>query len=526
MNDLVSLLAAACAGGLVATAVRIPPLVGFLVAGFALNAAGVEAPNGLETAADIGVAVLLFTIGLKFDVRVLARREVWLTTSAHLLVTVAIVAGTLAVAGAVGLGLADGLDLPGVAVLAIGLSFSSTVFVIKVLELNNASRSLYGTTAIGILVLQDLVAVAAVTLSTSEPPSPWAAAVLLLLPARPLLSRIVAWSGRGELTVPLALLLALGPGYVLFDQVGLKGDLGALVIGLLLAADENAEVLRRTLTSIKEILLVGFFLSLGFVGVPGAEHLALAGVLVLLVPLKTLGFTLLLARCGLRNRSAALGGLALGNFSEFGLVLGVAAVDADMFEEDLLVVVATAVAMSFVLAAVGNALQERLLPVLHRFLGPEDPERLHEADRIIDAADADAIVLGLGRVGTSAYLRLHDEYGLRVLGVDSDGERVAGLRDRGFDVIEADATDTEFWVRLESVAETDVAILAMPFHGANRLALRRLRETGFDGFVGVVVQFDDDAEDAREHGADVVLHLYDGSGAALADETMSGIDRT
>lgn len=520
MSELVALLAAAFAGGLVARAVRVPVLVGFLGAGFALNAAGLDAPEGLDLAADLGVALLLFGIGLKFDLRTLGKREVWATTAIHITATVAVLAAVLAALGALGLPLLDDLELGGLAMLALGLAFSSTVFAIKALEANNATRSFYGVTAIGVLVFQDLVAVAVVTVSTGEAPSPWALALVLFIPARPLLRLALAHTGRGELQVLVAVLLALGPGYVLFDAVGLKGDLGALAIGLLLASDPHAGELRKSLFSVTELLLVAFFLSLGFVGVPGPEHVAIAAILVLLVPLKAMGFGLLLSRFGLRHRSAVLGGLALGNYSEFGLILAVAGVEAGVLSTDLLVTVATAVALSFALAGVATAAQEQLMPRLQRFLGVQDDSALHERDKIIDVAGADAVVLGLGRVGRAAYRHLRDEYGLEVIGVEIDADQVEALAEEGVEVIEADATDPEFWVRLESAAQVDIAILAMPFHGANQTALRRLRGTGFDGVISVIAQYDDDVADARSHGADAVLHLYDGAGVALADEAV------
>ncbi|MFC8943259.1 cation:proton antiporter, partial [Streptomyces griseoincarnatus] len=83
------LLAATVAAGLGAVLLRLPPLVGFLVAGFALHAAGMAAPSYLETLADLGVTLLLFGIGLKLDVKTLLRKDVWLTTMAHLVMSVA-----------------------------------------------------------------------------------------------------------------------------------------------------------------------------------------------------------------------------------------------------------------------------------------------------------------------------------------------------------------------------------------------------------------------------------------------------
>lgn len=212
--------------GLGAHLFRLPPLVGFLVAGFVLHGAGFAEPVYLETVAELGVTLLLFGIGLKLDLRSLLRKEVWLTTFAHLLVSVAIAIGFLGALGGIGLSLLADKDLGTLALIGLALSFSSTVFVVKVLDGRSDQRALYGRIAIGVLIMQDLIAVAFVSVTADEPPSPWALALVLLVPGAWLLRK--AWSrmGHGELQALFGIAVALGPGYALFDLVGLKGDLG------------------------------------------------------------------------------------------------------------------------------------------------------------------------------------------------------------------------------------------------------------------------------------------------------------
>ena len=200
MEELATVLVAALVGGAVAHLVRLPPLVGFLAAGFALNAFGVSSPAGIDLVSDLGVALLLFGIGLKLDLRTLARREVWLTATVHLATSTVLAAALLLGAGAVGLGLLAGQGWRTYAVIALALSFSSTVFVVKVLEQRGSSQSLGGRTAIGILILQDLAAVTFLSATHGEPPSPWAVVVvLLLIPGTWLLRKVLGVLGRGEL---------------------------------------------------------------------------------------------------------------------------------------------------------------------------------------------------------------------------------------------------------------------------------------------------------------------------------------
>jgi Trk K+ transport system NAD-binding subunit len=124
----------------------------------------------------------------------------------------------------------------------------------------------------------------------------------------------------------------------------------------------------------------------------------------------------------------------------------------------------------------------------------------------------------MGRVGRGAVRQLREDYGMNVVGVEHNPTRVAALRAEGFTVVQADATDIEFWARVRSAGAVRLAILAMPFHAANLIALSQLRASGFDGTVAAVARYDDDAAELERHGADAVFHLYGTAGQALADE--------
>jgi len=524
MGAVSAILAAALLAGMAAGAVRLPPLVGFLAAGFALNAAGVEAPAALDVIADLGVTLLLFGIGLKLDLRMLARREVWVTATTHILASSLIAAAFLGLLGVVGVGLVAGAGWQVLLLVGFALSFSSTVFVVKVLEERGGNVSLSGRSAIGILVIQDVAAVAFLAAAHGSPPSPWALALVLLVPAALLVRPLLARLGHAELRPLFGLVAAVVPGYVLFETVGLKGDLGALVIGILLASHPGAADLSKSLFSLKELLLVGFFLSIGFTGVPTVEHLVLAAGLLLLIPVKAAGFAVLLWAHGLRRRTAVRTATTLANFSEFGLIVAVAA--GSTLGEDWLAVLSVAVAASFLLSAVVSRNPDTFVEVARRLLPDRPPEQMHADDRPIDAGDAQAVVLGMGRVGRAAYERLVEGYGLRVIGVESLPLRQSELEEAGFNVVQGDATDPEFWSRMHP-RDVTLAVLAMPFHSSNLVALQKLRESGFSGTVAVVTQYDDDLREARKMGADTGFQLYDGVGSELADRgaTDAGLDR-
>ncbi|WP_129666861.1 cation:proton antiporter family protein [Phytoactinopolyspora endophytica] len=510
-------------GGLVAMGLRLPPLIGFLGAGFALNAMGYASIPELDAVADIGVTLLLFTIGLKLNVRTLLRGEVWGAATLHMAISTGMLTGVLAVLKIVGFSMLHDAGWTTFVLLAFALSFSSTVFAVKVLEDRSDSRSFYGRTAIGILIMQDIFAVVFLTASSGELPSPWAIGLLLLIPAAPILRNLLHRVGHGEMQILFGVVLALVLGYALFDYLGIKGDLGALIIGMLLAPHPDAGGMSKSLFNMKELFLVGFFVSIGLTALPTWEMVGLAAILVLVLPLKSMLFVLILSGFRLRHRTSTLATLSLTNFSEFGLIVAVLAAAQGWVDGDWLVVLSLAVALSFVAAAVVNTSHAAIRRRVEGRLTARDAARLHPSDRPIEIGDAQAVVLGMGRVGRGAYDRLVQRYGTPVLGVEADPDKVASLKNEGYEVVEGDASDADFWEKLLISDTVTLVLLAMPHHAGNVVALDELRDRTFPGRIAAVVRYADEIEPLRERGADAVFHVYAEAGQALADSAYEAV---
>ncbi|MFV0406043.1 MAG: cation:proton antiporter [Propioniciclava sp.] len=518
---------AALIGGWVAALVRLPPMIGFLAAGFVLNGLGFDWVAPLGEIADLGVTLLLFTIGLKFDVRILADKVVWASTVVHMLLAVLIGLGFFVPLMLLNAPLLEDESVSSLALISFGLSFSSTVFAMKLLQDRGQTRSFYGRVAVGILVLQDLAAVVFLSLTNDTSPTWWALLLVLLVPASWLFRRIWDRIGHDEMQVLFGIVMALVPGYALFTAVGLKGDLGALSMGLLLASHRSASELSRTLFSLKELFLVGFFLELGLLSSLSWLSVVLAVGLLVMLPLQTLLYVGLLRMTGMRTRTAVRTGLLLMNFSEFGLIVIAVGTDTGILDNDWLGIMAVAVGLSFALALVPNTKPGRLIARLEARLPDPPLAQLHPDDRPIEVGLADAVVLGIGRIGRSAYDSLEQDYGLRVLGIDVDVQRVESVRAEGRNVVLGDATDGDFWDRLNDTQTVGLAVLAMPFHGSNLEALAWLRASDFAGTVAAVALYDDQRDEVKAAGADVVLQLYDGAGDGLAERAaeLAGITR-
>ena len=254
--------------GFIGFRLGLPPMVGYLIAGFVLQTLGVEGGATLEKIADLGVTLLLFSIGLKLQLGSLAKPEIWAGASIHMMVTVIVFGAGTYVLSLAGFSAFGALDFELSLLISFALSFSSTVFAVKVLEERGEMSSLHGRISIGILIMQDVIAVVFLALSSGEFPSLWAIPLLLsLFGIKPIAGRFIRRCGHGELLILFGILMTI-IGYRSFELVGLKGDLGALVFGMLLATNPIANELSEKLISFKDLLLVGFFLNIGMAGLP------------------------------------------------------------------------------------------------------------------------------------------------------------------------------------------------------------------------------------------------------------------
>ncbi len=513
-------IAIAFAFGLLSKQIKLPPMVGFLIAGFVLNYLGAKSDQFLMEIADLGITLLLFTIGLKLRLGTLLRPEIWATTTINMAGSILVATAFLLVIGAANILIFGELDFMGAVVVAFALSFSSTVFAVKTLEDRGAMASRYGQVAIGVLVMQDIAAVVFLAVSAGKAPSVWALGLIALIPGRHLLGFILNHSGHKELLAVFGFVMALG-GAALFEIVGMKGDLGALVFGVLLAGHPRASELSKNLMGFKEVFLVCFFLTIGLTGLPTWETALTALVLLLLIPFKTILFLVLLTKFRLRAWGSTLGAAILGNYSEFGLIVAAIAISTGWVQDEWLTVIALAVSASFILASPLNtfadALYEKFSSILLRL---ERAERL-PGDENIPVAGNQILVFGMGRVGRAAYDEMSRHGDEKILGIDLDEAQVEKNTTAGRHVVLGDATHPEFWSRLGNWREeVNLILLAMPVHSANIDATKRLRERGYSGPIVATALFPDQEEHLLENGVDEVFNIYAEAGTGAASRML------
>lgn len=508
-------LAVAFALGLLSRTAGLPPLVGFLAAGFVLNLFGIASGDMLEKLADLGVTLLLFIVGLKLNLRTLVRPQVWAVTSLHMALIVPILGTVLLLLALLSVSSFTGIGIYEALLIAFALSFSSTVFVVKVLEDRGETAALHGRIAVGILIVQDLAAVAFIAVSAGMWPSPWALMILLLIPARPLLIYVLGKVGHGELLVLCGLLLALG-GAAFFELVGLKGDLGALVLGALIANSAKANEMAKTMLGFKDLFLVAFFLSIGLSGPLTLDAVLIGAAVTPLVILKSALFFGLLTVFKLRARTSLLATLNLTNFSEFGLIVAAIGVSNGWIDTFWLIVVAIALTLSCALSAGLNVTAHQIYARHRKLWDRLQKTRRLADDQPLDIGGATTAIIGMGRVGTAAYDQMHQAFGGAVVGVEIDPVRVERQQSSGRHVLLGDPTDADFWDRVQAAHTLELVLLALPNLASNLAVLDQLNTSSSYCRVAATARFPDEVEVLRKAGASSVYNLYAEAGSGFA----------
>ncbi|WP_087021735.1 cation:proton antiporter family protein [Thaumasiovibrio subtropicus] len=513
--ELIFLIAAFIAG-FIALRCHLPPLVGFLIAGFSLKFAGYESTPLLNTLADLGVTLLLFSIGLKLDVKSLLNKDIWGGATLHNIISTLFFAGSIWLLKLLGINMLQDLALEQLLLLGFALSFSSTVFAIKVLQEKGELNATYGDLAIGILVMQDLFAVLFLTISTGKIPELTAFALFALPLARPLFHRLLDQSGHGEMLVLLGVCFALVFGAGLFDYVGMKADLGALIMGMLLAGHRKSSELSKALFNMKELFLVCFFLNIGLAESPSIEAFIFALLLLLLLPIKGLLYFSIFRACKYRLRTATLGSLTLFNFSEFGLIVGGLAYKMGWLPGELLAAIALAVSFSFILAAPLNNAGDILYNLGRHRIKEHQADTLNPADQLIDLGEAKVLILGMGRIGTGAYDELKEQFNNQILGIDNREDTVDHHQRHHRNVINGDANDPDFWERVITKKQVELILLAMPHSHANAHALEHIKSRNYQGRIAAIAQYNEDVEELLALGVDAAFNVYREAGSGFA----------
>jgi len=532
--EIAALLVLAAGVGFVGLLLRQPLIVSYIAVGIIAGPSGLDIAQSsepIELLAALGIALLLFLVGLKLDLKLVRELgPVALTTG------LGQVAFTTLFGFLIGLGL--GLGPVASLYVAIALTFSSTIIIVKLLSDKREIDSLHGRIALGFLIVQDIVVVAAmITLSAIGAGSGEAAGgalqsaagvlarggamlvgVLIFIRylATPLLDRLAR---APELMLSFAvgwaaLLAALG------HYFGFGKELGGLLAGVSLASTAYRDAIAARLAPLRDFLLLFFFIALGAgldLSVLG-DNVGAALVFSAFVLLGNPAIVLaIMTAMGYAQRTGFLAGLTVAQISEFSLIFIAMGVSLGHVGEEALGLVTlvglVTIAVSTYMITYSHQLFDACAPLLRVLAPRRGGARESETQTSTSDEAYDVVIFGLGRYGAHLADAL-TERGVRVLGVDFDPFTVQDARAADRAAIFGDATDPEFLSHLRLGGVKWVAA-AFPDHQTGlthvdtRIALMEgLRSAGFAGRIAIAAYGRDAVGRLREAGADLVLEPH------------------
>jgi len=544
-GEVATLLVMAAVVGFLGIILRQPLIVSFIAVGLIAGPSAfdvVQSDAQISLLSELGIAVLLFLVGIKLDIKLIR------SLGAVALMTGL---GQVAFTSVFGffIGLALGLDALTSIYVAVALTFSSTIIIVKLLSDKREIDSLHGQIALGFLIVQDLVVVlamivlSAVGIGSTGHPGP--DNILVVLGSGVVLVGLVVLFVR-YVADPLTERLARAPELLVIfaiaqaaifaaigDFVGLGKEVGGLLAGVSLASTPYRETIAARLAPLRDFLLLFFFIALGAtldLSLLGA-HISGAIVFSLFVLIgNPLIVLIIMGSMGYRKRTGFLAGLTVAQISEFSLIfvamgLSLGHVDENALGLVTMVGLVTIAASTYMITYSHQlySLFEPLLGVFERKGTPREPtDGVHHG-----AENYDVLIFGLGRFGTAIGLRLHNK-GVRVLGIDFNPLAVRRWRNLGLDTEYGDATDPDFIAALP-LSGVKWVVSTVPIHptglsheDARMTLLQIARGAGFNGRIAVTSHSKSDTEDLLTSGADIVLEPFQDAADRAAELLMGG----
>jgi len=532
-TEIAVLLLLAAVIGAIGIRLRQPLIVAFIAVGILVGPSvlgWVSANDQVDLLAKLGIALLLFVVGLKLDLHIIrAMGPVALATGLGQVIFTSVVGYFIAIT----LGMTPVTAL----YVAVALTFSSTIIIVKLLSDKREVDALHGRIAIGFLIIQDIVVVlvmisltalgeAGDTVSLGQE----AITVLikggLFIAAIGLLMRFVLTpllqqlAKSPELLVLFAIAWAVALGAAV-AHLGFSKEVGAFLAGVSLASTPYREAIGSRLVSLRDFLLLFFFIDLG----AGLELATLDAQVVPAIFLSLfvlignpLIVMIILGFMGYRKRTGFLAGLTVAQISEFSLILGALGlslghIDADTMGLITLVGLITISASTY-LILYSHPIYEWISPWLGLF-ERKKAFREEAGDLVTKESNVDVIMFGLGRFG-SGIARELQQRGLSVLGVDFDPDLVRKQDCNGYKVQYGDAEDPEFVASLP-LQQTPLVLSSVRELSINLALLHGLHEYGYTGRVAVTAHSSRDAERLQQAGANQVLIPY-------ADAAVEAVD--
>lgn len=520
----------ATVAGAIGRVLRQPLIVSFIAVGIVVGPSVLNILNSghqVDLLAEMGISILLFVVGLKLDVKLIRStgRVALMTGLGQVIFT--------SVFG-FGIAMALGFDWLESLYVAVALTFSSTIIIVKLLSDKKEIDMLHGQIALGFLIVQDIVVVVVmIVLSALGADSDhsvgmdllyvfgkgvamFAVVAVLMKYFIPRLTKQLADSQ--ELLVLFSigwaiLLAALG------DYLGFSKEVGAFLAGISLASTQYREVISGRLTSVRDFLLLFFFLDLGSrlnLGLMGEQVLSSIVFSIFVLIGNPIIVLIIMGMMGYHKRTSFKAGLTVAQISEFSLILINMGMSVGHIDEETLGLVTLVGLITITLSTYMIMFSDQLYDMLAPMLGvfekrkPSQPEEL-----LTDEGKTDVLIFGLGRYGQRIATAL-EARGLTYIGVDINPVIVNDWRNQGLKAVYCDAEDPDL-AEVLPVKKVSNVISTISEVNVNIGLMRLLWHHDFQGQVAVTATSDRAVVALREAGAAFILEPYKDSAQHVAE---------
>ncbi|MCX8052472.1 MAG: cation:proton antiporter [Armatimonadetes bacterium] len=533
LTELVAILLATAVLGYLAVLLRQPLIVAVIAAGVIVGPSGlnwVRSADQIHLLAQIGLAVLLFAVGLRLDLNLIRTLgPVALATGLGQIVLTTI--------GGYGIAMALGMEPVTALYVSVSLTFSSTIIIVKLLSDKKDLESLHGRIALGVLIVQDLVvilAMIALSALVGDKPGSQAMKILGVLARGVALiggAGIVSWlvlprvlhrlASSVEMFVLASLVWALAL-YGASRELGFSGEVGAFIAGVLMASTHYRDFLAARLATLRDFLVLFFFIELGtrldFASIGPQVYSAIPlSIFVLIV--KPLLVMIITGVMGYRKRTSCLAGISIAQISEFSLILIAMGAELGHIGRDAVGVVTlvglVTIGASTYMILHSNQIYDKLSPFLSILERKKPIREPRGTESQIPETKPDIILFGLGRYGGVMAEELVSR-GRNVLGVDFDPQTVKAWRAQGLPIVFGDAEDPEFLSTLP-LAEAKWVVSSIRDINTSRALKAGLAQIGSKCNLAFAASGAVEVDSLRDMGADIVF-------APLEDAATQAVD--
>ncbi len=531
--SLIIVIAAAMA--LLMRIIGQPLIIGHILTGIIVGPAVfhvAKSPGTLALFSDLGIALLLFIIGLGLNPRVI--KEVGRTASL-------VGGGQVIVVSILGflVGKAFGLDNNASLILGASLAISSTIIILKLISDKKEQGRLYAKIAVSVSLVQDIIAIALVVLTSAGSNGSIALGSLFTLLTKALvvggLIYLISFrvlpkfhhliAENQEFLFLFAIAWGLGSA-ALFQKIGLSTEIGALLAGICLAPLASAQEISARLRPLRDFFLIVFFIALGsnltLSSIGSNLGLIFVGIIIasLIKPLVAMG---VMGFLGYTKRTSFKASISLAQVSEFSIVLILIAQNKGLIKPDFVSAIILMTLVSIAASTYMIIFSDKLFGVFEKYLGMFE-RRKGQNEQLVDMK-YDLVLFGYQR-GGHEFINLFKKLKKKYVVVDYDPEVIDVIEERKINYLYGDATDVEL-LEEAGVDRAKLVVSTIPDYQTNMVILNYLKTKNPQAIV--VIHADDPYEAAKlyEAGASyVILPHYIGSEKVSEFIAKSGLAKS